>query len=263
MKKLFAVAVLLLPSLLVGQSALEGTWRTNMDQAKLSQKPYTFSISNGMYECSTCVPTIKVKADGTEQPVQGQAYDTLSVKADGQKSITLAGKKDGKPVFEQTRTVSDDGKTLDLKSTGYSKDGATTQSEVTFTRVANASTGAHPTSGSWKVNKVSESDAGTTATYKWNGDELTMSQPTGEGYTAKLDGKDYPFKGAYGIDTVSLKRINDHTIEVTQKRDGKATGTSRITISPDGKKMTEDYTSTLTGRKSTFYSEKQTMEASK
>ncbi len=50
-------------------------------------------------------------------------------------------------------------------------------------------------------------------TYKTNGDELTMTSPTGETYTAKLDGNDYPVKGSYGWDAVSLKQINPHTIE--------------------------------------------------
>ncbi|MFZ0796644.1 MAG: hypothetical protein WCA13_05715 [Terriglobales bacterium] len=56
-----------------------------------------------------------------------------------------------------------------------------------------------------------------------------MSMPTGESYTAKLDGKDYPVKGAYPYDSVSLKRINDRTIEETDKRDGKVVEVSKIT----------------------------------
>ena len=42
MKKFLAVMFLIAPTLLFGQSALEGTWRTNMDQSKLSQKTLRF-----------------------------------------------------------------------------------------------------------------------------------------------------------------------------------------------------------------------------
>ncbi len=39
-----------------------------------------FSVNNGMYDCESCAPKIKnVKADGQDQPVTGQPYDTLMV----------------------------------------------------------------------------------------------------------------------------------------------------------------------------------------
>jgi len=264
MKKLFATVLLLAPSLLFGQSALEGTWRTNMDQSKLSPKPYTFAVVGGVYECSTCAPQIKVKADGTDQPVTGQSYDTLSVRVNDSKTIVLTAKKDGKTVFEQTRTVSAEGTTLALKSTSYAKDNdKSVETTVSFMRTAKGPAGANDTSGSWQIGKVVESDTGLTATYKWTGDELNMTQPTGENFTAKLDGQDYPYNGSYTVDTVSLKRIDDHTIEETNKRNGKVISVSQITVSPDGNTLTEVSTNKLTNRTSTYVSEKQTFEAEK
>jgi hypothetical protein len=41
------------------------------------KKPYTFSVNNGMYDCRSCIPTINVKADGQDQSVSGQPYDTI------------------------------------------------------------------------------------------------------------------------------------------------------------------------------------------
>jgi hypothetical protein len=117
--------------------------------------------------------------------------------------------------------------------------------------------GANGTSGSWRINKVKVGENALTATYKSNGDELSMSEPTGENYTAKLDGKDYPIKGGYSYNSVSLKRIDDRTIEETDKRDGKIVGVSKMIVSPDGKKMTTVYTNKLTGGISTYIAEKQ------
>ena len=94
-------------------------------------------------------------------------------------------------------------------------------------------------------------------TYKSNGDDLTMSTPTGESYTAKMDGKDYPVKGTYTYNSVSLKRIDDRTIERTDKRDGKVIEVSKITVEPDGKTMTVFQTNKLTDRTSTWVAEKQ------
>ena len=252
------LALVLAPMSLFAQNPFDGTWHTNMEQAKLSPKPNVFSLKGGMYDCSSCNPQIHVKADGKDQSVTGQSYDTISVREVDSKTIEVKTKKNGKPVFEQTRMVSDDGKTLTLKNTAYRPgNDQTVTAEVTFTRIGKAPAGANGASGSWRVNKVKESENGVTTTYKTNGDELTMSTPSGETYTAKLDGKDYPYKGAFFADTVSLKRINDHTIEETDKRDGKVVDVSKMTVSPDGKTMKIVSTATLTKRTSTFVATKQ------
>ena len=80
---------------------------------------------------------------------------------------------------------------------------------------------------------------------------------TGETYTAKLDGSDAPVKGAYGYDTVSLKKINARSIEETDKRGGDVIDVSTMTVSPDGKKMTIVDTNKKTDRTSTYVATKQ------
>ena len=255
---LFLMPVLWAPASSFAQSPFDGTWRLNMDQSKLSPKPYVTSVINGMYDCSSCSPTIHVKADGKDQSVTGQSYDTVSVREVDPKTIATTTKKNGKTVTEQTRTVSDDGKTLTTKVTAHpANSDQTVNVEVTYTRVGKAPAGAHATSGSWRTNKVKQSENGLTTTYKTSGEEMSMSAPTGESYTAKLDGKDYPVKGSYTYNSVSLKRVDDRTIEETRKRDGKVIGVSKMTVAPDGKKMTVVNTNKLTGATSTSVAEKQ------
>ena len=255
---LFLVLVLSVPVSLFAQSPFEGTWRTNMDQSKISPKPIVVSLKSGMYDCSSCNPQIHVKADGQDQSVTGQSYDTISVREIDSKTIEVKTKKSNKPVYEQTRTVSDDGKTLTLKSTNHRPgNDQTVTAGVTYTRISKAPAGANGTSGSWQINKVNVSENGVTTTYKSNSDDLTMSTPAGEGYTAKLDGKDYPYTGAFFANAVSLKRVNDHTIEETDKRDGKVMDVSKMTVSSDGKTMTVVVTNTPTGRTSTYVATKQ------
>jgi hypothetical protein len=84
-----------------------------------------------------------------------------------------------------------------------------------------------------------------------------MSTPTGVSYTAQLDGKDYPVKGSYTFTSVSLKRVGDRTIEETDKRDGKVVFVLKMTVEPDGKKMTVVSTNKQTSRTSTYVAEKQ------
>jgi hypothetical protein len=258
MKKLLLAIALLAPAILFAQSPFDGTWKTDLDKAKFSPKPITFSVSNGMYNCSSCAPQINVKADGQDQPVTGQAYDTIAVKEVDPHSIQVVTKKNGKTTLEQTRSASDDGKALHVKTTSHPPDSdKPVMSEADLERIGKAPAGANATSGSWKIKKVKEEENGLLETYKGNGNELTYSTPTGETWTAKMDGQDYPVKGSYGSDAVSLKQVSDNTIEASYKRGGQLIEVDKITISPDGKTMTNVVESKLTGRVSTFVARKQ------
>ena len=63
-------------------------------------------------------------------------------------------------------------------------------------------------------------------------------------WTVKFDGKDYPVKGDPGRDAVSVKKIDDFTIEITNKKAGKTTTTIRAVYARDGKSRTETTTGT-------------------
>jgi hypothetical protein len=154
--------------------------------------------------------------------------------------------------------VSDDGNTLTVKIIGHTENsGQPVSEEVTLTRVGKAPAGANGTSGSWRINKVKGSESDLITTYKSSGDEMNMSAPTGESYTAKLDGKDHPVRGEHGYNSVSLRRFNDRTIEETHKQDGKVVEVLKMTVSPNGKRLTIVVSGKSTGRMSTFVAEKQ------
>ena len=258
MRKLLCVVLWFLPVMLLAQSPFDGTWKTNMAASKLSQKPYVFSVNNGMYDCESCAPQVNVKADGQDQPVTGQAYDTIAVQVADANTIHVTGKKAGKTEFEQTRTVSPDGKMLTVSSTNYPADGSQSfKAESKWTRVSKGPAGSNATSGSWRVQNVNEDASGLTSTWKGGGDSLSMSTPTGMTWEAKLDGKEYPVKGIYANETVSLKPLSDRSIEATYRRDGKIYSIEKITVSPDGKKMTTVVDNKQLGRVSTFVDEKQ------
>jgi hypothetical protein len=133
--------------------------------------------------------------------------------------------------------------------------GAATSFEAVAKRNGMAPAGAHATSGQWVVQKETGSDNGLLTTYKMNGDQFTMTSPTGETYTAKFDGADYPATGAHSYDAVSLKKINANTIEETDKRDGKIVDVSTMTV--NGKMMTVVDNDKVTGRTSTYVAKKQ------
>ncbi len=240
----------------LAKGPFDGTWRINLDQSKPVQKSLVISVNKGVYDCLSCNPPIHIKADGTDQPLSGQANVAINVREIDPRTVAFAGYQGGKLVTEYTRTVSNDGKTLTEKGSEHPNDRAMSF-EDTFTRVEKAPAGANRISGSWRRDKAKAGENGLMTTYKTTSAELSMSTPTGESYTAKLDGKDYPVKGSYEYNTVSLNRINERTIEETVKLDGKVIGVSKMTVAHDGKKMTVVTTAEHDGGTSTFLAEKQ------
>ncbi len=258
MQKLLLAVAVLFPSILAAQSPFDGTWKTIYDQSILSPKPISFSVSKGAYDAFTAVPKIHVKADGQDQPVSGHPYDSIAVtEIDGQ-TVRIVYKKNAKTIRELVYSVSADGKSLTYKSKSHppSSDEIIT-AEATMERVGAAPAGANATSGSWRAQKRSSSENDLLTTYKRNGDALTSSKPTGETWTAKLDGKDCPVKGNYNFDSISLKQMDGHNLEASYKRAGKLIEVDKMTISTDGKRMTRVAESKLSGRISTYVAEKQ------
>ena len=57
-------------------------------------------------------------------------------------------------------------------------------------------------------------------------------------WTGTLDGRDYPVQGVEVYLTSAYRRIDDHTLELTQKLDGRVVVKARLALSPDGKSIT-------------------------
>jgi len=240
MKKLLFAGLLgswLLPVLVVAQSPFDGTWKVDMSTVQFPKKPDVYLVENGTYDCKSCVPPISVKADGTDQKVTGHPYfDTLSVKVVDDHNVEATSKRDGKVVFTEKNSVSADGTTLTVNWTDSGEPSGGTQSGVTTAkRVAKGPAGANLLSGSWRTEKQDNPAAVVTWTYKVNGDEISMTNPTGQSYTAKLDGTDAPYKGDPGTTSVSVKMHGKDTLEEIDKRDGKVIGVSKMTVAADGK----------------------------
>ncbi len=100
------------------------------------------------------------------------------------------------------------------------------------------------------------SESGLTVTYHSTSDGLQASNPNGEGYSAKFDGKEYPIQGDPAHDTVALRRINANTIVETDKQEGAVHYMLRMTVSPDGKSMQVTETDNERGTQTTYTLEK-------
>jgi hypothetical protein len=107
------------------------------------------------------------------------------------------------------------------------------------------------TIGTWKLNEAkSKLPAGApknnTVVYEAAGDNVKVTvdgvdadgKPTHNEWTGKFDGTDYPVTGDPNSDARSYKKIDDRTLGLTVKKDGKVTVTGRIAVSADGKSRT-------------------------
>lgn len=119
--------------------------------------------------------------------------------------------------------------------------------------VASAADATDPVVGTWKLNlakstfnPAAAAPKSQTRAYKATADGIDMmftgvaadgSAVNGKS-TFKYDGKDYPISGSADFDMLSLKRIDATTIESTQKKAGKAVGTTTRSVSGDGKVLT-------------------------
>ena len=262
MKRILFLAMfgaLLIPVLAAAQSPFDGTWKVDMNKVDFPKKPYVFSLQNGMYECKTCVPPIEVKADGMDQKVTGHPYyDTVAIKVISDHEVEETDKKDGKVVATSKMTVSPDGKTLMYEfSDSSNSNAAPVTGKGEDMRVgAKPPAGANMITGSWRTTKMENiSDNGITWTYKVNGDMLTMTSPTGQSFTAKMDGTEAPMKGDPGITSVSVKKMGNNTIEETDMRNGKVIGVMKATV--NGNTMTTTYDDKLQGSTMKYTATKQ------
>jgi hypothetical protein len=214
----------------MAQSRFDGTWKVDLNALPVFKTTFVWLLRDGMYQCESCDPPIDVKADGQDQAAPRPLYDTISIEVLDDHTVREIEKKNRKTVSDEKFTVSADGNTVVDEFRG---------GKNTDIRVAKGPVGSHALSGSWRLSKMEvTSDEGLLLTYKLHGGFLSMSRPTGQSYTAKLDGTDSRYKGAVDTNSVSVKRIDENTIEETYKRDGRAINIARMTIAPDGKSMT-------------------------
>ena len=108
-----------------------------------------------------------------------------------------------------------------------------------------------PQMGTWKLNETkskfsAEATKNHTVVYETVGENVKITadgtdkdgKSTHNEWTGKFDGKDYPVTGDPNSDTRSYKKVDDRTLAMIVKKDGKVTATGRIIVSADGTSRT-------------------------
>ena len=143
--------MVLLPAISLAQSAFDGTWRPD-PQRPSHREPEAALLAHGQYECPSCKPPYKVRADGQDHPIAGNPYyDTLKIAIIDDHTITKTAKKNGKVGMETKVTVAADGASKTEVQT--LSDVAPVPIELTakYKRISAAAPGSHRVSGGWQM----------------------------------------------------------------------------------------------------------------
>ena len=230
------VACLAAGSLFASNDPFLGEWKLNAAKSKLidvmkvesaAGNKYAFDFGGGSAET--------IAADGTDQP--GIAGTTLSVTIEGPDSWKVIRKKDGRVLLTAFWKLSKDGNTLRDDYTEFGTDGTSSNVKYVYQRTAGTSGFA----GTWEGSSETVNAAIVLKVQAYEGDGLSFINAS-EGVTknVKFDGKDYPNAGpnAMAGAASTARRVNDDTLEMTDKFNGKIMNTRQIQLSSDRKTLT-------------------------
>lgn len=210
-----------------------GDWKLNSQKSRLFDEmkvsslganKYSFDFGGGQPE------TIAV--DGTDQP--GNRGTTLAVAAGSDGRWTVVRKQDGKAELRAIWTLSKDGNTLQDDYTEFDPDGKTVHLIYSYERRG----GGAGFAADWVSTSQQVETPWTVQVRPFESDGLSIvSSLQGTTKNVKFDGRDYPNPGSQHNVVSSAQRVNERSIQLTEKIGAKVVDTQEITVSEDGKTL--------------------------
>lgn len=227
---------LFLGSLSAATEPFVGKWKLNQSKSKMTgEQAKIEDLGGNKFTLTFGEISDTIVADGTDQPVHFGRTEAIT--QDGPNTWKIVEKKDGHTLENSTWTLSPDGKTIKVEGTGTRADGSTSTAQFTLKRVAGASGFA----GTWESTSASFGSPAEFDIQPYESDGLSFVTPSeSDTLNMKFDGKDYSETGpnvAPGSAS-SGHRVNEHTLEVTDKVKGDVIDTTRFTVSADAKTLT-------------------------
>ena len=219
-----------------GGDPFVGDWKLNPSKSKLTDEmkvasaggnKYAFDFGSGSAEAIT--------ADGRDQP--GLAGTTLAVTVEGPDSWKVVRKKDGRILLTANWNLSRDGNTLTDDYTEIGPNGSNSNVKYVYKRTAGTSGFA----GTWESTSEQLNFVFVLEVRPYEGEGLSfISSSEGVTKNVKFDGKDYPNQGP-NVPQGSVssgRRVNERTLQLADKINGKTTVTEQIELSSDNKTLT-------------------------
>ena len=232
--RLLLVACLVTGTVWAANDPFVGKWKVDPAKSKLNDEMKVEVAGANKYAITFAPGFVDtIVADGTDQPaLQGT---TFSITVKGPNNWVVVRKMKGRTLITAYWTLSEDGKTLHDAYTQYAPDGSALSIPYVYERTAAGSGFA----GTWDSDTERVKAGIELQIEPYEGDGLSFSSPE---ITKKLkfDGNDYPNVNQDGEagSASSGRRVNDRSLEITDKFQGKITATRQIELSPDHKSLT-------------------------
>ena len=241
--RLLLVACLVTSSAWAANDPFVGKWKVNRSKSKLNDEMKVEVAGANRYAITFAPGFVDtIVADGSDQPALSGT--TLSITVKGPNSWVVIRKQKGRTLLTGEWKLSEDGKTLNDAYTEYAPDGSKSSFlPYVYERTAGSS-GSVGTgfSGTWdsdsekvKAGIELQIDLYEGDGLSFNGRDLEMSHKK-----MKFDGNDYPDPDQRGeaSGASSGHRVNERSLEITDKFKGKITATRQIELSADLKTLT-------------------------
>jgi len=234
--RLLLASYLAMGTLSAANDPFVGKWKVNPSESKLNDEMKVETVGPNKYAI-TFYPGIvdTVIADGSDQPaIRGT---TLSVEAQGPNNWVVIRKMKSRILLTAYWTLSEDGKTLHDDYTEFAEDGSKSTIPYVYARTE----GSSGFQGTWDSDSEKVKSGIELQIEPYEGEGLAFNSPNSEmTRKMKFDGNDYPDPDpdAAPGSAFSGHRVNERSLEITDKVKDKITGTRRIELSADLKTLT-------------------------
>lgn len=246
--QLLLAGCLMTGTLCAAENPFVGKWMVNPSKSRLYDEMKVEDAGANRYAL-TFGPgqTDTIVADGSDQPALSGT--TLSITVKGPNSWQVIRKMNGRTLLTAYWTLAEDGKALNDAFTQYLPDGMTLFSQplpngstLFLPYVYERTAGSSGFLGTWDSESAKVRAGIELQIQPYAGDGLSFKRSDEQmAKMIKLDGNDYPDLDANGGEkgaAYSGQRVNERSLEITEKFKGKVTGTRQIELSGDSKTLT-------------------------
>jgi hypothetical protein len=213
-----------------------GEWKLDPSKTRMPDEMKVRSYGGNKYTFDFGGGPETIVVDGSDQP-GGYGGTLLSVKAEAPDSWIVERKKDGRLLGKAAWKLSKDGRTLTDYFRAFETDGSTFSMDYVYQRTGGGSGFA----GDWRSIKETMNSPYSIQVKEFQGDGLSFITPSAhKTRSVKFDGKDYPNEGpnlGRGASS-SIRRVDEHTLVITDKAAGNVSDTEEIALSADQKTLT-------------------------
>jgi hypothetical protein len=245
---LLLAGCLISSSLWAADNSFVGKWTVNPSKSMLNDEIKIEVAGTNRYVLSFGPGQVDtIVADGSDQPALSGT--TLSVTVKGPNSWEVTRKMKGRTLLTAHWTLSADGKTINDAFTQYLPDGMTLFSQplpngstLFLPYVYERTAGNSGFVGIWDSESAKVKAGIELQIQPYQEDGLSLKRSDEESpKRIELDGNDHPELDPKGADkgtAYSGRRVNALSLEITDKFNGKITGTRRFELSTDLKTLT-------------------------